>query len=264
MATVKNTWSTGDNVGASDLNALATAAVPQFGTYAARPAAGNQGVTYYCTDCDSVYYDNGSTWSRVSIGGTVGPFGDVPTTGWSAVNAGSSTFAADKDSMLLTRPNSAGTDLNLYVRTLTPSSNYSAAFYLDLVGHPNGVYDLGICLRNSSSGYIICWGVSSVPASYAYGGTIRTSKWTSASAWSAAYSANFRAFASGPCPKWWRFVDNGTTRYMEYSHSGIDWLTYYSVSRTDFMTPDQIGVYAFNQSTGTNTVLRLRSWSGVA
>jgi hypothetical protein len=115
---------------------------------------------------------------------------------------------------------------------------------------------MGIALRNSSSGSLITffWGFDSGSG----GWVLSLWKWTNVTTLSASYA---QPVLNVP-PRALRFRDNGTNRFAEYTHNGIDWVTYFSVGRTDFITPDQIG-WGGNNNSGKTAYVRLRSLSVV-
>lgn len=232
--------------------------------FGGRPAASvdAKGRQYASSDCGRIDRDNGGAWENIYLGPKAWAT-QPPTAGWTAVNAGSSSFTADADAMLLTRPNGAGTDLNLYVQTLSPTSNYTKTFYLEFAAAGATTWEMGILLRRSATGAIVTFGLGVITAINGTSYLMRSVKWTNATTASAAYTTAGGSFLSGPAPNWYRIRDDGTNRYCEYSHNGVDWITLHSVGRTDFLgaAPDQIGVFAYNQSTGQAVMLRLRSFS---
>ncbi|RFZ41412.1 hypothetical protein DAVIS_02681 [Mycobacterium marinum] len=234
--------------------------------YASLPDFGNPGRRYPCQDIGLELLDTGSEWLRIN-GGPRGWFTPPPDTGWSPVNAGSTTFSASKDGLLFISPSDPSGSYHLQVRTLSPASNYTAEFYVEMTAMDAAGSDawvMGIILRESSSQKFVT--LEQVVSSNAFGSgaLIRAAKWTNTTTLSAAYKARYVQFLSGAFPNWIRFRDNGTTRYFEYSHNGVEWLTFYSVGRTDFCTPDQIGVGVFNVVTGFTNHLRIRSLEGVS
>lgn len=46
--------------------------------------------------------------------------------------------------------------------------------------------------------------------------------------------------------RWIRLTDNGTNRIVQYSFDGWYWETFHTVSRTDYMTADQVGFFVVN------------------
>lgn len=258
-----------DNIGmfvnAAYLNQLGTEvnadtyARPLADTFANRPAAAasNNGALYFCTDNGVLYRSNGSAWSAVSIGVANG-IAEPPTSGWTAVNAGSATSAADLGGRLMTIPSASGINWRLETRTLSPTSNYRFTVRLDAAFTPAGTARAGIALRNSSSGsFVVCglyWDGTGHLQLYA-------NKFNSATAFNSNYGGITYADMLYGIPSWLRIRDDGTNRYFEYSYNGIDWINLYTSTRTDFITPDQVAWGGSNEGTGFNMLLRARSWS---
>lgn len=246
------------NQNGSETNAN-TAARPQYGTRSAMPAAApeNNGAQYYCTDCDAVYQSNGTQWTKIRVGGQAAPgIADPPSTGWSTVNLSTDMFANHLDGALLTTASAGSDNWRLRVRPLSPSSNYTAQFYLDPSFVDAGTWRSGIVLRNSSSGSFVALYFLRSSGSY----SVTVDKWTAAGTFGSTYVTS-GVFNS--VPRWLRFRDDGTNRYAEYSYNAVEWITAHSVGRTDFITPDQIGWGASNTSTTKTGYLRLRSLNGV-
>lgn len=68
-------------------------------------------------------------------------------------------------------------------------------------------------------------------------------------------------------PIFLKYTDNlSTTRTVSFSHDGINWTQMVSISRTDFLTPNQIGIFvnslAGYASTGgtVDTGMTVLSW----
>ncbi len=192
----------------------------------------------------------------LAVTGTVPGSGFVtpPSTGWTTTTLGSATFAADGASRLLTVPAVSGDNWRIEYRTPAATSNYTFTAYLDQAFLNTASCFSGICLRSSGGAYI-AFG----PAA-ASGMKLGLMKWNSATSYSADYIRWDVANTLGSLPNWYRFRDDGTTRFAEVSFNGLDWITVHSVGRTDFLTMSQIGWgMNFNNTSVTNT-LRLRSW----
>lgn len=277
---LKSDWNTGDSFSATAQNDVATAvnamSPPQFGTYAARPAAGDAGLMYYCTDCDSVYYDNGSVWTRVRVGNSVGPpIGDVPTTGWTAVNMQTGcTWAADKDGMLFTMPSNGAGEASMYQYRTYPAGAFTLTCYFD--------YEYGSGMTTpagntwATAGFVISDGTKHVSfgigdsgfvggSLYQYGYFLYLWKWATIGATGALYTGSWSPPYTwlGDVPHWWRFVDDTVNRSFQFSKNGIDWHTCLTVGRTDYLTPTRIGIGGSNFG-GSTQYLRVRSWNGVS
>lgn len=228
------------------------------GVYASRPAAGTANRQYACTDIDSVYYDNGTSWDLLHIAGGVGGV-EPPSSGWSWVNQGTATVAADKGGRLLTMP-SAAANMRMEVRTLASAINYTATCYVESAIYSGDSSYAGMILRNSGSGNFVLFmcGYEASPG----GTTLASVKWSSPAAGIADYRKQGPGMLANGAPRWLRVRDNGTTRFLEYSYNGVDWIEHFSVGRTDYLTPDQVGWGGYSQNGKINTA-RLRSWSVV-
>jgi hypothetical protein len=259
---LKNNWTTGETVTASDLNNTANEilGINAAGVYASLPTAGHPGCIYDATDNGNTYRDNGTSWDLISVAHTGLAGTEPPSASWSTTTLGSATFAADKGGRLLNCVSAAGDNWRLEYRTLSPTSNYTATFYIEQALTLTAVTGATIVLRNSTSGSFIQWG-------YLYNAVVGTSPYFSAAKWTnpTTFSANYKTQAiqtSFGTPNWLRFKDDGTNRLLQLSYNGIDYFTFHSVGRTDFITPDQIGWGGLNSSSDT-ALVRLRSWSVV-
>lgn len=227
------------------------------GAFALLPTAGHAGDLYIASDTGLVLRDNGTTWDRV-IGGPLNRFTAAPTSAWASVNVSDQTLGADLDSLLVTAPPHASDTTHYWVRVLSPTSNYTAEFYLEVCGPPDNYFGFGIILQNSTSGKFVWLDMGVNTTLQTNNAFVRLSKWDSASVQNSTYRNQSLAFFLNGMPNWWRFRDDNTSRYVEYSHNGVDWAIFHSVGRTDFITPDRIGVAVFNQMTGTSRTLRAR------
>lgn len=260
MTDLKTNWATGETYPASEQNKVAIGihALNASGLYSALPAAGFTGRTYDCTDNGNRYRDNGTTWDLVSLGGLGLAGTEPPSASWSTTTLGSSTFAANRGGRLLTCVSAAGNNLRVEYRTLSPAINYTASAVIDLtnITIQSSPSIGGLVLRNSSSGSLITffWGYDLGSGGY----LLTVWKWTNATTLSASYAQ----FGLNVPPQALRFRDDGTNRIAEFTHNGIDWITYHSVGRTDFITPDQIG-WGSNNASGLTTYYRMRSFSVV-
>jgi hypothetical protein len=79
------------------------------------------------------------------------------------------------------------------------------------------------------------------------------------------------SFSSAPwsqaipvAPRWLRLSDDGTNRKIYYSLDGIHWIEMFSESRTNFITPDEVGFALNGQDSGATgegkAAIHLLSW----
>lgn len=222
---------------------------------ASTPAAGTVG---FPTDgFDLLQYDSGwSPW------GPLLPLTTVPTAGWSSVNSPTVTTPGGK--VFVTGAAAASDNIRMYLRSV-PSAPYVVTMaYLPRMVWPANFLHCGICLRESGTGEIMTFGPlndSTVVAAVDHFAAI---KWTNATTFSAKYTltpANATApqWQRGPV-MWLQIEDDNTTRFLRVSNDGFHWFTLFSVGRTDFLTPDQIGI-AINSNNATHAAgIMLMSW----
>ncbi len=234
-----------------------TSAQTLAGTFASRPAAAtsNSGAVYFCTDTDAIYKSNGSAWTKIRVAGAGGTLADP--TALTSFNLGTATLTSDKGDRLLTIPSVAGDNLRGEYQTLSPTSGYTAAAYIDLINAPSTLSTYTGLLLGNSSGSYITFGLSYGAALGSFG--ISIFKWTSATAASAAYQSLMGTTLLPALPRWFRIRDDGTNRIFEYSRDNIGWNTLFSVGRTDFLTPDRVGWFGYNTS-GSTIQVRNRSF----
>lgn len=229
--------------------------------YAGLPEPGVKGRVYLPSDVGVLLRDNGAEWERF-LGGPLGYFTAPPIAGWVGANPGTSTFVADRDGMLYTLPSTAAITPFSWVRTLIPASNYTAAFHIETNVLPTEAWYAGIILRNAATGALITF-YAGYQAAAGANSFIRVQPWSSPNQGLAVFRVLEYRLMPGAVPNWWRIRDDGTNRYYECSHNGVDWLTFYSHSRITHITADQIGLVGIN-STGEPLRIRLRSLSGIA
>ena len=256
---LKNTWTTGESVTATDLNNTANEilGINARGVYASLPTVGHPSRTYFCTDNGNTYYDNGTTWEIISVGGSGIPGVEPSTSGWTAGTLGTAAVGADKGGRLFTGPSGNGTDLRVEYRTLVSGSNFTATAHIDLTAVGSNFITAGLILRNAA-GNIIHLG----PA-YNSGWAFRVGKFTSVTTYSADYNSPILGAYPQGVPNWYRIIDDGTNRTFRFSHDGVTWVTLYTGSRTDFLTATQIGWCCLGPSSGVDAAARMRSFTVV-
>lgn len=206
---------------------------------------------------------NTSAISAIQDSQLWGMLSTPPTSGWSGVNLGSNTGATDNGYQLLTVANSSGVDVKLWVRSLSPTSNYTASAYIDptyFTPISSQYSGYGVCLRESSSGKFITLGILDASSASASINTM-VSEWTGATG-----PASHIASTTAPTvwPPMWGIVDDGTNHTFRWSYNGLDWTTTLTQSRTAFLTAaDQVGIFCWN-SQATPMNVRLRSLTGVS
>lgn len=171
---------------------------------------------------------------------------------YSWANQGGASVNPASNMIYLLAPATSGNNLRMRVLS-TPATPYT----LTACVIPN-IIDVNFCScgmvwRDSVSGKVITFG---------YGGAthgVSVSKFTSPTVFSATYTS-LALTIPGPF-LWFKMTDDGTNRISKFSYDGINYRTLHTVSRTDFLTANQIGFYADpNQTTG-DSAITLVSWT---
>jgi hypothetical protein len=219
---------------------------------------------YVSNDVGLIQRDNGSAWEYI-WGGPLGYLTKPPSSSWSWVNQGGASTATELGGERITAPSSTR-NFRLRTRTLSPSSNYSAAAYVEAAGVPVSGSNLwlgGIGLRNSSSGSFISFGPYLDNTTFF--SALAVYRWTNATTISAnSFAKPVYQLAGGVIPNWLRIRDDGSNRYFDYSTNGVDWINVHSEGRTAFITPDQFCFGLDNEGSGADAIIRLRSLSGIS
>jgi len=192
----------------------------------------------------------------LGLPGRPSSLGKVPT--WdmfSGVNTSGCSFVEDGAGLALVAP-ARGSGFNLighYMNVPTPPYQVTAAFEMCA---PHKSY-LGYGLSWRSSGGAIasidCVGIDGETHE------LSVRKFNSATSYNSGY---LFMKTMGPV-RWMRLTDDGTNRKVLFSADGSRWIELWSVARTDFLTPTQIGWQCFNENISGTTfgaVLRLLSW----
>lgn len=149
------------------------------------------------------------------------------------VNQGAATVSTADGGIFLSTPAAAG--VNVHLRAMTaPATPYvvTALFITNMPVETSGVN--GLFWRQSSDGKLATCVVSAttnLPRA-------QSTKYTNPTTFSAVYNS---VFLPDYHRIWLRIEDNGTSRICSYSYDGLHFQTFHSVSRTDFLTADQIG-----------------------
>jgi len=219
---------------AHDQNDLAV-----YDTYANRPAAGTPGRLFLPTDGLFIERDTGSVWEKF---GPIWPMtpplaADFPT--W--VNQGSATCTDNKGAIWFTTPCNNGESLRCRVKSYPVG-----AFTVDMVLLPNiwayagSAIGCGLCIRDSVSLKLVAYGLAGSSSDMninGYNYTSPTSGSGTVTGWPSA-----KHFSESPL-LFLRYYDDGTTnRVISISVDGVTWTQMVSISRTDFITPNQIGI----------------------
>ena len=221
------------------------------GAYGSEPGSPATGDLYLTTDSPIIEDYSGSAWIHW---GPIYKFNKPPAVAsWTWTNQGTATASDTQGGILLEPVSTDGADGNLRILTLaTPSTPYTitAAFLFLPMNGPTGSFSggTGLCWRDSVSGKIQAAHVGFF-GSATDGRYFPIRQYSSATTYvsdlnSNPINANWAALLPWNL-YWMRLADDGTNRTFSYSaQGGAPWYTGETEVRTNYMTPDQIGIFA--------------------
>ncbi len=225
-------------------------------TVANRPAASNDGDLFLPSNGVVIERDTGAAWAPW---GPIFPLSPVPTTGWSWVNQGGATVDTTYGGIYLTVPATASQNTRLYVRS-APSTPYTITALVQLrmaFTGANDYIEAGLSFRQSSNGRLATFGLQQVGTGTYW--SFILAKLNSETSWNSNYTADWLSrFSSHPI--WFRIADNGTNRVCSWSMDGQHWIQVHSVGRTDFLTADQVGIFASANHATLSMSIMVYSW----
>jgi hypothetical protein len=115
-----------------------------------------------------------------------------------------------------------------------------------------------IVLRNSGGNSFIEFGAFTSSGNFG----VNYSKWTNVTTFSADYFASGNNSLGGH-QVFYRIQDDNTNRIASMSMDGVNYIQLHSVSRTDFLTPDQIGIGIWTTGTSSPNLIvgmMIQSW----
>jgi len=224
------------------------------GAYAARPAAGTAGRRYVTTDGPVAFVDSGAAW-RPEIGGKLGAQPPA-VAGWTALGS-PGTVADQAGAVVLASAGAGGSEAyKALVRTWPVSNRVTAHLRLGWVPAdlPAATATAGgIVLRESGTGKLVAFGA----LIYANRVEMYAVKMAGLTTFDAFY-AHTPHPGFVPSDMWLRAEVTGGNRVLSYSVDGVSWTAFYAVGATDYVAPDQAGIFVdpINQA----TTLLLDSW----
>lgn len=213
-------------------------------THATRQASAKAGRLHVPSDGVSIGRDTGSAWATW---GPVFPLTSPPvSSGFTWINQSTTTVSDVLDALLITSLTGGASDMHCLVKTApaTPWTVTIGFLFNALTMAGNG--HAGLCFRQSSDGKLHRYGIIN-----ASGFSLVSSKQTNATTFSAHYIAATIVGGFLPGVIWLRISDNGTNRICSWSADKQNWLPFHTVTRTDFLTADQYGIY-ITPGTATN------------
>lgn len=223
---------------------------------ASRPSASNDGNLFLPNNGFYIERDTGAAWAPW---GPIYPMVAPPSSGWSWVNQGSAAVDTTNGGIYLNSPAQGNvTDFHLYVRS-APTPPYVIDTYIKGLLFAKNYLTLGLLWRQSSDGKF-------VTAHHQFNSNVNTVDAVFSVEKFSGPAAGAGAYVGQPIVEmfnWVRIADDNTSRIVSVSIDGQHWHQYHSVSRTDYLTANQVGIFAASGNNATPTqdvALHLLSW----
>lgn len=186
---------------------------------------------------------DGSNWISIEIERPT--FGRItkPIDGdFAWINQSSATIATTRGGLVLSAPSNGGGFAASIRKKTAPATPYTitACLQASFVTNNNG--QCGLCFRQSSDGKLVTFCPVWVGASIG-GFYIRVAKYTNATTYSTDYILHGGTGLLAMDRFYLRIADNGTNRICSLSQDGENFVEIHSVSRTDYLTADEVGFF---------------------
>lgn len=232
--------------------------VAMYGSILSVPATCEEGTLYIPTFSYYTLVRCGpsSTWSY-HVGGMQAYPPSLGDYAW--VNQGGASTYLDLGGIQIQVTNAAGTNLRILKRA-EPTLSYDVIMlvYYDLSS--NDYNQAGVLWRQSADGKVVAWGVRRDSA-VSTGISLAVGKYTDATTFDSWYAGS-PALVSLPQSGylWMEMVSNNVNRYLYYSLDGTNFHPFLTTTRTDFLTPDEIGFFGESNSVVDFPTVTLLSW----
>lgn len=221
------------------------------GALASRPAAGTAGAVYVPTDAPYCYVDTGGAWQAH---GPIWKLTEPVDADFSWVNQGGASVSTAHGGVFLNAPATSPDSLRMRVKN-APTPPYTIELAFMPIIYPANFGSAGFVWRESSSGRTVLFNIV-----YDNGYKMAVTKFNSSTSFSAHYLIP-EAFGLrlGPLT-WFRSSDDGTNRSCSWMVDGYNPMTLHSVSRTDFLSADQVGFFANSVNVNYPVGIYLLHW----
>lgn len=217
--------------------------------YGSRPAASNDGNLFLPSNGFVIERDTGAAWVPW---GPIFPLAGVANAPDTWVNQGSATVTTTNGGIYLYDPANEGVSYRIRKKA-APSTPYTITALL-LVNHGCWAHpSVGIGWRQSSDGKLVLARVLGMGYVHNLALLKANNETTDI--------ANYVDQALGAVPWiWLRITDDGTNRIVSFSRDGQNFIQMHSVGRTDFLTADEVCLFASSRNSSFGAGVTLLSW----
>jgi len=218
-------------------------------TYANIPAASNDGDLFLPSNGFVLERDTGAAWVPW---GPIFPLTKANLSDFAWINQEGATAVETNGAICIIAPANSGGDLRI-LKKAAPATPYVVTALLWPLLMNTNYGSVGLCFIQSSDSKVQILSTSEA-------GPIQVSKYSNTSTFSASYGAYTPNILSNSRGLWFRIADDGTNRICSISADGINFTQLHTVSRTDYLTADEIGFFAESANTTYQAINVLLSW----
>jgi hypothetical protein len=217
------------------------------GPIGSEPGSAASGDLYLPNNSYIIERYSGSNWAQW---GPSFPFTPPVLSDFTWVNQGSATTDTTYGGVYLSAPG-AGSDSLRILKKAAPSTPYTITIAMIPQLFNASHAEAGFVWRQSSNGAL-------VTSQVYWGGGVEVSKWSSPNA----YNSDYLAVGIYPFGQiqFLKMQDDGTNRIVSWSTDGQHWFQISSISRTDFITADEVGFFVNAANATYPAGMTLLSW----
>jgi len=206
-------------------------------TFANRPSAGRPGTIFLASDNNYLEYDDGSNWQTY---GPIFRFKQPNQGDFTWVNQGTAILLTDNGVLTIKTPNTSGVNLRI-LKKAVPTKPYTITGFFNYASIGNATCTCGLCWRESSTGKLVTAGFARASLTCA----VEVGRFTNETTSTTLYKS--QDIFGIPCTvggMWVRLYEDLTNRKVYLSADGYNWYEFHSISRTDHLTADEVGICA--------------------
>lgn len=218
--------------------------------YASRPAAGNAGDLFLPTDGFHIERDTGAAWQSW---GPIFPMVPPVDASFAWVNQGGASVAASNGGVFLAAPASASNSWRIR-KMAAPATPYVVTAAIRPMMRVGNNQRVGILFRESGTSELSIFYINLSTTQE----QLLVDNWTNETTFSATVASTTTIRGLSNALVFLRIEDNGTNRVYSFSYDGQNFQQVFSVTRTTFLTADEIG---FGLSDNSSVVIAMTVFS---
>jgi hypothetical protein len=230
-----------------------TGNVTSTGAEGAEPGSPSSGDLYFPNNGPGLERWSGSAWV---VWGPIFPLTKPLFADFTFVNQGGATLVNNTDSLCLKAPQNGGAHNCRILEKTAPATPYTITAYIDAVFMAASSDDrFGLLFRESGTGKLSVFQYAGTSTGAELRVTFYSSPTTPVS--------NGVSFAVPQIFRWMQISDDGVNRIYRVSPDGQNWVQYFSETRTNNLTADQVGWFADPTAAGgvnIDSYVTLYSW----